>query len=284
MANFSATINTLGLSVFAIYFVACNNVNEHKSRGAIILGDSSTIVMEKDPQFLKDNVVDFQPQRMIQAEPVAANKDTQHVALTPAKAEEPKAAPIADVKGLKIPFKPFTVIIPNITTRSFKQQDVVHAKGVSYSLETGKLEGNTLQIKGATITKVVQRYQTVVIIKDKEAGNILLQSLGTYSSEWHTIKGSGGNYTIAGINKSQLDFNDVSTNAIHNAVSKAARSNRLSRKEEQQMLKTIKNIRSPKQSPLSIVLKNVVWKISAKDAVGKPVEKEIRIDLPAAED
>lgn len=284
MGKSSATINSVVLGAFMLCMVACTNEQKHKSRGAIVLGDSSMMVTEKDPQFLKDNVADFQPQKAVPAEPIAA-KDTQHVAAAaPVKTEEPKPAEPVDAKGLKIPFKPFTVLIPNITARSFRQQDVTNAKGVSYSLETGKLEGNVLQIKGATITKVTQRYQTMVIIKDKDAGNILLQSLGTYSSEWQTIKGAAGNYSITGITKSQLDFDDVSTNAIHNAISKAARSNKLSRKEEQQLLKTARNVRSPKQAPLSIVLKSIVWKITAKDAAGKTLEKEIRIDLPAAQD
>jgi hypothetical protein len=202
------------------------------------------------------------------------------------RADTPAKVPVAAVpeqpaarKGLQIAFKPFTVFIPGIETRSFRQQDPANAKGVSYSLLKGKIEGNKLQVEGATVIRVVQRYQTAVVLKDRNSGNILLQSLGTYNSDWQSLKGSGGVYTLNGFAKSQLRYNAVSEASVRNAVHKAAKSNRLSRKEEEQLIRSVRNVRSASQAPLSVVLQSVIWKITAKDASGKTSEKEIRMDV-----
>jgi surface antigen len=283
----------VALSACAATMASCGaNDGTMQSHGPIILGDSATIITEKDPQFLKDNVPDLQTRKVVEVSDAPAPKDT--VSATPPPAQQAAvatpvpAAPVATApatqtaaaKGLQVAFKPFTVFIPNITTRSFRQQDVTNAKGASYSLQDGKLDGNVLQVQGVTVTKVIQRYQTVAIIKDKESGNILLQSLGKYTSDWETLRGSGGKYNIAGLGKTQLDFSDVSVNAIRNAIVKAARANRLSHKEEQQLEQSARKARSVKQAPFAVALQNVVWRITGKDASGKSVEREVRIDLP----
>jgi len=277
----------IAISTCAAAMASCTGDSNMQSHGPIVLGDSASIVTEKDPQYLKDNVPDLQPRKApeVSAE-VPAVKDTpvaQPAAAQPVAKpvpEPPAPAPAASGKGLHVSFKPFTVSIPNIVTRSFRQQDVTNAKGASYSLQEGRLDGNVLQIQGVTVTKVVQRYQTVAIIKDKESGNILLQTLGKYTSDWEPLRGSGGKYTIAGIGKGQLDFNSVSANAIRSAITKAARANRLSRKEEQQLEQSARRANSVKQAPLAIALQNVVWRITGKDASGRSVEREVRIDLP----
>lgn len=273
------------LLAIALFLSACSSQQQSGSHGAIVLGDPATIVTETDPQYLQDNVTDFQS-RPVRPSDSAVVKDTAVIPVPVVKADTPKAAALPPAekvngKGLNIAFKPFTVFIPGIGTKSFRQQDPANAKGVSYSLENGRLEGNNLQVTGATVTKVMQRYQTVVILKDKDAGNILLQSLGTYSSDWQAVKGSGNDYPIRGISKGQLRYQDISESSVRNAIKKAARSNRLSRKEEDHLLKITRNIRSAAQAPLSIALQSVIWKITAKDASGRSVEKEIRIDVNA---
>lgn len=271
----------MSCSVWALILLlgSCTGDSTIKSHGPIVLGDSSTIVTETDPELLKDNVADFQPVKTIIRDTVPPVQDTASRIAALKKTDTPKAATPPVEKGLEIAFKPFTVFIPAIETRSFRQQDPANAKGVSYSLLKGKLEGNKLQVTGATVTRVVQRYQTAVILKDRNAGNMLLQSLGTYNSDWQNLRGSGGSYQLSGFSRSQLRHNTVSGSSIRNAVRKAAKSNRLSRKEEEQLLHSVRNVRSADQAPLSIVLQSVIWKITAKDAAGKTTEREVRLDI-----
>jgi len=267
---------------------SCDTEQRLQSHGPIVLGDPSTIVTEQDSSLLRDNVTDFRSSAATVHEAAVQVPDTvatpvQHtpeplaataVEKTPAAAEKPVSG-----KGLQIAFKPFTVFIPGIETRSFRRQDPASAKGVSYSLSSGRIDGNTLQIKGAQVMRVMQRYQTVVILKDRDAGNLLLQALGTYSSEWQSLRGAAGTYKISGIAKSQLKYNNISGPSVKNAVKKAARSNRLSRKEEEQLLRSVHNIRHANQPPLYVVLQSVIWKITAREASGRSVEKELRIDM-----
>lgn len=266
---------------------ACSSKRGQKSHGAIVLGDSSTIVTETDEQYLRDNTNDYQPSYKRAAEEAPApSADTLTITGPDKQAvvvarQQPEPAPAQQPKnGLTVAFKGVSVFIPGITVKSFRNQDPASVNGVSYSLTSGELPGNTLQLDGAKIEKVMQRYQTVVVLDDREVGDMLLTGLGRHNSDWEPLKGAGKSYRITGLDNKNLEFNKVSANAIQKAIQRAARSNRISRKEETQLLKRVRNINSVKQLPLSIRLQSVVWRITGRDATGRSISKELRIDLP----
>lgn len=268
---------------FLVLLNSCGSGSAPKNRGPIVFGDSATIVTETDPRYLSNNVEDIVAvqHEVIADTPKASEslkKDSVEVVVPPvARKEELKD--LDKKNGLSAPFKGLSVFIANVEAREGKSVNWDKAKGASFTLQQGELNGKTLVIEGAGISKVMQRSQTVVMLK-AENGKLFKLSLPSSNSEWKALRGSSGKYTISGIGKGQLKYNGkFSPNALKNATQKLARNNRISKKDEQKLLNTIRNVRNPNQSPCSIALQSVVWKISGKDASGKSIERELRIDI-----
>lgn len=276
-------------SVLAIaVFSGCADNDTQKSRGAIRFGDSSLIVTETDERYLSDNIADFVPQKP-EAQPIADTfatrkpvepKDT--IRQQPSPAEKPeileKQQSVATGKGQELPFKAFTVFIEGIQASSKRAVDWNTTRGVSLSLEQGELNNKKVLIKSPSVTKVMQRYQTVVLLKT--GGKEHKLALPPYTAEWQTVKTGNGQFVISNLGKNQLKYDNRFTPALLNsAVQKLARSSRMSRKETDQLLRSVRGVRSPSQAPLMVALQSATWKITAKDGSGKVSEKEIRIDL-----
>lgn len=266
--------------------VACSSDPQSKNHGPITLGDPATIVTETDSNALLDQVADLQPVNEEQPEEAMPARDTataapakDTVAAKPAAPEAPVQKPAPAGNGLTMAFKEATVFIPNIVTRNYGRQNLHNARGATYELASGNLAGNQLRITGATVQKVAQRYQTHIVLQD-EKDQLPLESLGNYSSDWQELRGSNGNYTITGLEPSRLEYNDARPAAIRNAVQQATRRQRLSRADAQDWMDFARNIRAANQKPCVVVLSNVSWRITGKDAAGKTFNKEVRIDMP----
>jgi hypothetical protein len=275
----------LSLISAAMLAASCNNGGKDATHGPIVLGDSSSIVTETDSQYLRDYVTDFQPKEPVAAaatttpEPALPAKDTAKPAQQPAPEKpepaEQQAAPKGN--GLNVDYKDINVFIPGVTTRTYGR-NAVKGNSASFGLTGGKLNGNQLQVSGGTVTKVNQRYQTAVVLRN-ELGTLQLDAL-SYTSGWEALKGGRNGYYITGLEENRLGHSNANANAIRSAVSRALRSKRLSRKKEQEWLNSIRNVRAVNQKPLSVVLHSVVWQIEGKDGKGKSFRKELRIDLP----
>jgi hypothetical protein len=283
-------IHILFFIVSIVLLQACGSDNPNRGK-PIVLGDPNTIVTETDSQYLQDFVADIKPaQPVVQqeapkedttAKQVEAEKEAVPQQEQPKK-EEPKqntktaAAPKGN--GLNIAFKEITVLIPNINTRSYKQQDTKKANGVSYELLSGNLNGNQIKTGGGNVSRVLQRYQTVIAIKS-DIGTLVLESLNR-TSNWQTLKGGNNAYTISGLDSKHLESLKATPAAIRNAVNRAARNKRMSKATEQKWLKAISRVRSINDKPIVIMLRSVMWKIEGKGTDGKPYQKQIRLDIP----
>ncbi|XZF12597.1 hypothetical protein ACTHGU_12480 [Chitinophagaceae bacterium MMS25-I14] len=266
----------------SLTLASCGSGPNGKSHGPIVLGDSSSIVTETDSKYLQDYVTDIQPAVSEGAAEKQPAKDTAVTQPPAAPAEKPKqqepvvakAAPKGN--GLNIEFKEVSVFIPGITTRQGSGRH--NGNSAAFGLTGGELNGSQLQISGATVQKITQRYQTSVILKS-DLGTFALDALN-YSSQWQPVKGSGTNFYITGLDERKLEHTNANANAIRSAVQRAGRSKRLSRRKEQELMNSIRNVRSVTQDPLSVVLRTVIWQIEGKGSNGKSFKKEIRIDFP----
>ena len=265
---------------------SCNGVNSSNNHAPIVLGDSATIVIEKDSQYVHDYVTDFHPNLPAASEALdtpaaekpAATTTTTEPAATAAPAPTPaqQAAPVAPGKGLVIKFNELTISIPGIATKSYNNSQ--NANGASFQLISGTVNGNHIQITNGTVTKVSQRYQVAVILKN-HMGTFPLNTLSE-TTDWAPIQGGNNVYTISGLEPNKLKMPAANAAEIREAVQKAARGRRLSKKKEQELLLSVRNTRSVNQAPLSAVLRSVIWKIEGKNAQGKPYQKQIRLDMP----
>jgi hypothetical protein len=253
--------------------LSCKNERNTKSRGPIVLGDSSTIVTETNTALLQDQVPDLKPVLSSDEDGTSTPTDT-----TRAQTVSPETANAANGAtpqgGLVAAFKEVTLNIPGITTRSYGKADLQKARGATYELTGGNLNGAQLRISGGQVNKVSQRYQTMLMLKDG-SDKLVLESLPKYTSDWEVLNGSGGVYKISGLNANELEYKMPSANAIRNAVQQAARRGRLNRQDTKDWLDAVRNLRSPNQAPAAVVLRSVMWRVE-----GKGFNKELRIDVP----
>lgn len=274
------SLASVPLVALALTFASCGNDRPQNSHGPIVLGDSATIVTETNPELLADRVVDLNPVITEEVDTVATPaaappKDTAVITKPEPKPAAPPAA--TQGKGLNAEFGEVTLFIPNIETKTYGKQDLSKARGATYELTGGNLAGNQIRNSGGTVTRITQRYQTVFSIPNGR-NQLPLETLGNYTSDWETLKGGNGAFTISGLEANKLEYKNVSANAIRNAVEKSARQQRMSRRETQQLLNDTKNIRSAAQG--KVKLRSVSWRIEGKDARGKSFSKELRIDVP----
>ena len=262
---------------------SCNNMPT-KNHGPIVLGDSSTIVTENDPAKLQDLVTDLNP-----VIPSSEPKDTATTQATPASPAKPAdtakkniaAAPKTQAPltgpGLKADFNSVSVLIPNVNAKQSGNPNLEHANGAVYTFVSGNINGNLVKVTG-NVTKVSQRYQTVLVVKN-ELGTLPLETL-SMTTGWEALKGVNNIYKISGLDDKSLEYADADRTAIRNAVLKIARRRRMNRKKLQAWEASVRNVRTANQKPLYVTLRSVMWKIDGKDANGKLFSKQIRIDMP----
>jgi len=274
--------------LFALLFVqaSCGNDSKPQNRGAIVFGDSSTIVTESDVRLLRNNVTDIVPQNQstetdtAQALPAKPVDTAKAIVAETTAPQAPDVSTTEAIEGLQAPFSSFKLYIKGIKARAGKKVDWQSASGASFILEEGNLASKVIAVEKGTITKVTQRVQTVVMLKTTYGKMFKLTGLPSDQSAWMALQAKNGQFNIKGLGKKELRYDKKFTaNALKNAVQKLARSTKMSKKEEQKLLTAIRTVRSANQAPCSIALQSVVWKISGKDAKGKSLDKEVRIDI-----
>ncbi len=275
----------------AVLLFSCNNI-QSKNHGPIVLGDSSTIVTEKDPEKLRDLVTDLQPKiktadikdsveaaKKIETKPVADTPKntaaTTSVTPTPVKQVAPSVQ--LSGNGIKADFKVATVLIPNVTAKLSGKANLEKASGAVFSFVSGTIAGNQLQVTPG-VTKVSQRYQTVIAVKNN-LGTLPLESLST-TTAWQSLSGSNNIYKITGLDAKSLDYSEANRGEIRNAVAKSARKHHFSRRKTQEWEESVRNARAVNQKPCYIILRSVMWKIDGKDANGKAFSRQVRVDMP----
>ncbi len=269
------------LGGFALLF-SCKN-GPTKNHGPIVLGDSSSIVTETDPSKLQDLVTDLNP--------VIPSSEPRDTMATPPSApkkgpDTPKKNPVTVAAnptvtltgpGLKADFNVMSLLIPNVNAKQSGNGNLSNANGVVFTFISGTLNGNLLKVT-ANVTKVSQRYQSVVVLKN-ELGMLPIETLST-TTGWEALKGTSNIYRITGLDEKNLDYPEANKNVILNAVTRAAQRHHMSRKKIQQWQNSVHNVRAANQKPLYVMLRSVIWKIDGKDAQGKIFSKQVRIDFP----
>lgn len=256
------------------------------AEGPIVLGDSSTIVTEEDPNQLKDLVTDLNPVIPPSEEPKEESPATAEAATTasatptttpPPAQQQPAAAALPSGQGLRAEFKDVTVVIPGLEVKQAGNKNLERANGAVYTLVNGKINGATLTASG-TITKVSQRYQSVVLM-NSDVGELVLDQL-SITSGWKEVKGNGNTFPIRGLDANSIEYYDADGDDIRRAVERAAKRRRLSRRKVQDLVSDVRRVRSVSQKPLHGELRSVMWKIDGKDASGRAFSKQIRVDIP----
>jgi hypothetical protein len=278
--------NIILVSVMLLVFGACKDVTS-KNHGPIVLGDSSTIVTEKDPQKLQDLVTELHPNipPSENTDTVATKKDTvaqAHIDTvkktnTLPPANQPAETAETATAGLRADFKVTSVQLGNVTAKLSGKPNLERASGAVYTLVSGNINGSILKVTG-NVTKVSQRYQSVVILRNG-AAEFPVEALSN-TTNWQPLKGGNNMYRITGLDPASLEYADDGPAAIRNAVARAAQRHRMSRKKIQELEASMHNVKAANQKPLYVVLRSVMWKIDGKDEKGRAFSKQVRIDVP----
>lgn len=273
-------------ALLLLALASCRNAAKpaQTSTGAIVLGDSGTIVTETDSAYLSDLVSDITPKELVRA---AAKPQEKTAEESPETKEKPNTGtettpiPSRDTKSFIIDFgQGIKVTVTGITTKEFRQQNPEKDAGVSYAITGGDLLKSDLHISGLKNVKVKQRYQSYLVLS---SGNqqLSLQNMGGYLSGWEimTLKNSSGDAVSDLDDLAHLKFKSFSNRTLENAVRRAGRSARMSRADLDDWLKKIRRTRSANDAPCVLKLDNVQWQISGKTNEGRPFFKTIRIDI-----
>jgi hypothetical protein len=260
--------------VAALFLLAsCDGITNRQGRGPIALGDPGTIVTETDTQYLQSmdpdpafETPDSSTRPSATRVVTAPQRDTA-VTTTPSK---PAATPVPS--GLTADFGDVQITLPGIAARD-DSKSVRGARSAAYTLSGTSFAGKTIAVRGGTVKRIQQRtgYSGIVDINGK---SLLISDFGPLYDNWQSLRGASGDYTVAPTSPPNVG---VLPATVRTAVQKVARRQRLDRKSEQKLLRSLKSFSVP---PLSMVPRVYLWKIEGADAKGKAFSKELRLDVP----
>jgi len=276
------------LGLLVPIFASCDNNNSISSKNfePIVLGDSSKIVTETNPENLKNVVNDVEYNTVTKevATPVVAPK-TDTIAQTPPPkvASEPVAEKPTSVVATSNSANNFTLNIGNntqlvfsgISTKEFKKQDPATSNDLSYLVTAGDIQKMTISVTNGKIKTIQQRYQSTVglIVEDNV---FALKSLGTKTSDWASQKGNGAyKFTESG----KLIFNTVSAQKLKDAAQKMLQQKRYKSTVINTFLNKIGSKANPNSDPFKVIAQNYQFQIEGTDSKGKAFTKIVRLDL-----
>ena len=273
----------LFIPAFILLLASCGNSNTaNNNNGPIILGDTATIVTERDSQYLKDDMQDWEPKKAAATAEPEAKPTTE---ATPAKVETPAPAAKELVKeniasGYVISFGNIKIVFEGITANDASRQNPEKQDGLSYIVKTGDIERSKIHIYGVKDASVKQRYQSRLTLHSN-LGTVDLRNLGLYMSGWKNVPNtkSGGQATFSLSDLNNIDFSSVNNNKIKNATDRELRNRRTNRKVIESWMKEISRTRSADDKPCEVILDNVQLQISGTGADGKAFRKNIRMSV-----
>ncbi len=268
------------LCLAVVFAASCSEMSGNRERGPIVLGDSSTIVTETDAQYLKDEVLDIGPRPAMEKQVEETKPEPTKVTEAVAEKTEDTPTPKVAGKGFNIDFGGVRMVLEGLEAKEIKKQDPVKQSGVAYMLTSPDIAKGKVVIYGAKELTVKQRYQSQLVIRS-ESGMVDLRNLGLYTSDWAVVNTSGNaaqkSFTLSGLGNPA--FLQANNNKITNAADKELRKRRTNSRTIQSWMKEIKKIKKPGDKPSEIILDNVQWQISGKDAKGNAFQKTVRIDV-----
>ncbi len=271
--------NHIYIAAFILLLTAsCGEPANKQGKGPIVLGDSATIITEKDSQYLKDEVMDIEPRNKVVVDTtVAVPTPKTETAAHHKDAEATKKEP--EEQGQSIDFGGAKVVLTGLKLKEPHRQNPAQENGLTYSLSSGNLGSAKLIVYGAKNITVKQKYQSRLVLKS-DLGTVDLRDLGLYTSGWNNVPGNaaGNSQSFALSALHRLAFSQVNNNKIRNAADRELRKRRTNSRTIQNWLKEIRKTRSATDDPCEIMLDNVQWQISGTDEKGKAFHKTIRVD------
>jgi hypothetical protein len=275
MLRFSAG----SLFATALLLTACgSNPGSKGPARPIVMGDPATIVTETDSQYLRDALPDFAPVTPSAAADIKAPETAPKDTATIAAATPPTVtATLPAGSGLTIDFDDLSVKIPGLQVRN-ATRNVKGQTSVAYSSEKADVATlKNLVVAGTLKVESVQQKSDYGLLWTAEGKSLPLSKTGTESAGWQALTARGGDYKLAAFTPPTFKATPATLRA---AATDAVKHARLPRGEANTLNSAAGKIRSVDGTTVKPVLRTVIWQIKGKNARGRGVSKEIRIDMP----
>lgn len=241
------------------------------------MGDSATIVTETDSQYLRSAFADYETTSPAEpAAPLAQAPKIDSPAANVPKTDTPvSVAKKPSGPGLLADFGDVQVFIENLRVRN-EDANAKGVRSVAYSSDGSAFRPKNLVVNNGNATNASLKQKTdfeVMLNTGKEI--LALPSLGRQSTGWQAISGKGTTFALT---EPQAPDFKVTNASIKNAAQQAARKARLSSRDQTALLNRLSRVKTVDGDLLQTKAVATIWQVTAKDAKGKTVTKEIRVD------
>ncbi len=262
---------------FLLLTTACSYTGNQTANAPIVMGDSTTIVTETDSQYLRSAFADYEVANPVEAAPVPENPKVDSPTVSVPKTDTPVAAVVKKPTGpgLSADFGDVQVFVENLRVRN-EDANAKGVRSVAYSSDGSAFRPKNLVVNDGKANGASLKQKTdfeVVVNTGKEL--LPLPSLGKQSTGWQTVSGKGGTFALT---EPQAPAFKVTNASIKNAAQQAARKARMSSKEQTALLNRLSRVKTVDGDLLQAKPVATMWQVTAKDAKGKAVTKEIRVD------
>lgn len=238
------------LLIVSLALGSCKDELLDKNAPPIKLGDSTTIVTEKDSQYLIDNVPDLV---------VETPKEVSAVKLMDSTPSVQKEDILSITEN--------DVVIRFEGCRQFQQSGgkyIIPAKAFPTTISfSPKMQA----------VSISQKYKSSLRAKGSK-GTLSLSGLGHYTSKEHKLNGSGKTQSL-----SEAIFMSMSGKQLQDGIKKAIATSGKSRKDQQEWERELRTVKSEKDAALEAVVDEVTFVINGKSSAGKTISKAVVFEL-----
>lgn len=259
---------------FLLLTSACTYTGSQTANAPIVMGDSSTIVTETDSQYLRSVFSDYETTLPVEKEALPATPPKADTVATPPPAET-AVTPLKSQNGpgLAIDFGDFNVFIENLRVRN-EDASAKGSKSVAYASDGSAFKPKNLIVTGVPTASLKQKADFELVVNTgKEL--LPLPALGKQSTGWQTISGKEGSFRLAA--PSEPSFK-ITPATVKSAAQQAARKARMASKDQTALLNRLGRLKKVDGDLLQPRTVATLWQVTAKDAKGRSVTKEIRVD------
>ena len=256
------------LPIFILFtiVVACHNSKDGKHNLPIVMGDSSSIITDKDSSHLKNYVKDITPNANASA--TQKVKTVMHELDSAKKVESlNNETPIANTNLGQIDFTNFSIAFSTPIATNTKEK---------YSFDAGGY-ANNMQLKINTLSdaKVEQRLYTQlhISLNDKD---YTLEDLGTFICPWNSLPNKDNLFICNG--NTEKKFFEINNNKIKLAVKRELKKDKVPSKEIKDFIASLNNTNDYTDAPCSVKVISSQFKVTGKAGKTK-ITKIFKIDV-----
>ncbi len=265
------------LFIFTLFLLISCSDNKNKQNKPIVFDDSSLIVHESNPAFLKNVTQDISPTNKKSSESQIRKMMVQVDSLKSTQKLNQEGSSEVNFNGFTINFKECDVIFRNLQAHAIQNtQDERKLNSVSYVKDEGEFLEMQLAIDGLTDLKVEQRFFTKLSVEFR-GESLMLSDLGKFSTPWYNLIGKGNKFISMSANG--LQYAQIDNAKLKSALNKELHKKKKNKLETIDWLNSIQRTKNYTDAPCKVNITSAQWRIWGKKD-NKVIQKLIQFDVP----